>query len=71
MTKYFSSAYCQNRVLILILLGIFIAYLVCPSYTIQIRFQLDRLFLVLLAPGFMIFLIFLLLTYSQMRVGHR
>jgi hypothetical protein len=61
----------RNRVFILILVGIFIAYLLSPSYAIQVRFQLDRLLLILLALGFMIFLIFLLLTYSQMRVGHR
>ena len=61
----------RNRGLILIVLGIFIAYAVCPSYTIQVRFQLQRLLLVLLALGFLILLIFLLLTYSQMRGGHR
>jgi len=52
--------------LMVIIASLFIAYLLCPSYTIHVRFQLDRLLLVLLGAGV---LAFLLVTCLHRRVA--
>jgi len=51
-----------------ILLVVFLAYLLCPSYTIKVRFQLDRLLLILLAICFVVFLV---VMYTHVRFGSR